>query len=199
MSDTCVECGNYVRDGQGYFNNGAARALIPFAGRLMSDGPFCSKGCKRDYLAAKEAGAEKKALKKEAKALGISPGAGYDAGDLKEQRKILELQKEEREAEETRIRQEKEAEEVRIRQGKAATLHEKGYRTRSFLLHNQNALLGAGFGYLFATYLLSIFLGPKGHPAGWVWAVSGVVFCVTTGLVIRNIVRENAAVKSTRY
>ena len=193
MSLTCIQCGRYVNDGEARYNGAAARALIPFAGRLMSDGPFCSKGCQRTYTNNATDDKAAKQNRKEAIALGVSPGNGYDAGDLKEQRKILELQKEGREAEETRIRQEKEAEEIRIRQGKAAGLREEGHRTRAFLLHNQNAMLGAGFGWLALTFMLTILADTH-----WIWAVSGVVFCGVAGMLVRNIVRESAATKTNR-
>lgn len=194
--DSCIECGSYVPKGQAYYNNEAARAFIPFAGRLMSDGPFCSKGCKRNYLSAKEAQAEGKALKKEAKALGVSVGSDYDGDGLKDQRRILELRKEEREAEETRERSEKAAEETRQRQDKAAVLRGQGYVTRAFLLHHQNAVLGVVVGYLIAAFIAAIVAGERGKMAAWVGGVAGLLLIGAVVQVVRRIVRENTAVKN---
>lgn len=194
----CIECGGHIREGHAEYNNVAAKILVPFAGGFIADGPFCSKGCKRDYLAAREAKAEGKALKKEAKALGLNPGAGYDAGDLQEQRRIMELRKEEREAEELRVRREKEEEETRQRQAKAAGLRTAGHPTRAFLLHHQNALLGAGVAYLFAAFFASITLsGHNGEMTGWVWAAAGLLAVGVGVWVVRRIIRENAVVKAT--
>lgn len=192
----CIECGGYIREGYAEYNNVAAKILVPFAGGLIADGPFCSKGCKRNYLAAKEAQTAGKALKKEAKALGVSTGSGYDASDLKEQRRIMELRKEEREAEELRVRREKEEEETRQRQAKAAGLRSQGYPTRAFLLHHQNALIGGGALYLFVAFFAAIGAGKPGHPASWVGVVASLLLVGGVVQVVRRIVRENAAVRA---
>lgn len=192
----CIKCGGYIREGHAEYNNVAAKILVPFAGGLIADGPFCSKFCKQEYVAAKEARAEGKALKKEAKSMGMSAGSGYDADDLKEQRRIMELRKEEREAEELRVRREKEEEETRQRQAKAAGLREQGYATRAFLLHHQNAVIGGGALYLFAAFFAAIVAGKPGHPSGWVAVVAGLLLVGGVVQVVRRIVRENAAARA---
>ena len=196
--NTCIECGRRMSESESYYDGAAARAFIPIAGRFMSDGPFCSKGCKREYLAGKEAQADGKALKKEAKSLGLSTSSGgYDASDLKEQRRIMELLKEEREEEELRVRREKEEEETRQRQDKAALLRRDGHTTRAFLLHNQNGVVGAGVFYLFATFFASMSLSSrKGTLVGWVWVVAGLVLVGVGVWVVRRIMRESAAIKA---
>lgn len=193
----CIKCGRSIQEGHAEYNNVAAKILVPFAGGLIADGPFCSKFCKQEYMAAKEARADGKALKKEAKSLGFHPGSGVDAGDLQEQRRILELRKEEREAEELRVRREKEEEETRQRQAKAVVLRTQGYSTRAFLLHNQNALFGGGALYLFATFFASMGLSPhKGELSGWVWTVAGLGVAGLVSWAMRRMVRENAEVKA---
>ena len=194
----CIKCGGYIQPGNAYYNNGWAKVVVPIGSGLIADGPFCSKSCKMEYADAKEARADGKALKKEAKALGFSPGSGIDAGDLQEQRRIMELRKEEREAEESRVRREKEEEETRQRQAKAAGLRGQGHTTRAFLLHHQNALIGGGALYLFATFFASMGLSPhKGELSGWAWAASGLLVAGLVGWAVRRMVRENAAVKAT--
>lgn len=194
--NTCIECGRRMSESDSYYEGAAARALIPLAGRLMSDGPFCSKGCKRDYMAAKGAQAEGKALKKEAKSLGLSGSSGYDAADLQEQRRIMELRKEEREAEELRVSREKEEEETRQRQAKAAVLRDQGHPTRAFLLHHQSALLGGGAMYVFAAFTAVIVAGEPGRPANWIGVVAGLLLVGGAVLVVRRIAREKAAVRA---
>lgn len=193
----CIKCGRTIQEGHAEYNNVAAKMLVPLVGGLMADGPFCSKFCKQEYMAAKEARAEGKAFKKEAQALGFNPGGGVDAGELQEQRRILELRKEEREAEELRVRREKEAEETRQRRAKAAGLREQGHATRAFLLHHQNALVAGGALYLFATLFASMGLSPhKGEVSGWAWVASGLLAAGLVGWAIRRIMRENAAVEA---
>lgn len=194
MSLSCIECSCRIEASDAYYNNAAARAFIPFAGRLMSDGPFCSERCKRDYVTA----AENKSQAKAAKKAGVSSySSGMDSSNVKEQRRVLELQKEEREAAESQQRREKEEEENQQRKAQAAQYRAQGLPTLAFFVGNSPTLWAVGVAYLFATFFAALMLGPhKGKMAVWVWVVSGILLLVAAGLVGRRMYQENTARKA---